>query len=112
MGVADQHPAFGQAEQFLLRGFRDRAIGGIDDLLVADPTVERGAAIAEDLAIDFRAELLGPEEHDVEMATAGSDIDERVADAALTPGRSVLVEFIDEDDQLVDAHLALLGHLP
>src|SRR5690606_12998564 len=86
--------------------------GGVDDLLVADAAVEGGAAVAEDLAVDLGAELLRAKEDNVQVSPTGGDIDEGVAQAALPASRSVLVQLVDEDDELVDAHLTLLCKLP
>ena len=105
MGVADEQAALRQPEQLGLGGLAERAVGGVDDLLVADPAVERGAAVAEDLVVDLGAELLGAEEDDVEVAAAGGDVDQGVAQPALAAAGGVLVELVDEDDHLVDAQL-------
>jgi hypothetical protein len=41
---------------------------------------------------------LRPEKDDIEVTTAGSDIDQRVTQGALTAAGSVFVELVDEDD--------------
>src|SRR5690606_70933 len=107
VGVPDQQPALGQAEQLRLRRVGDRPVRRVDDLLVPDAAVEGRAAVPADLAVDPRAELLGTEEHHVEVAPAGGDVDEGVAQAPLAAGRGVLVQLIDEHDQLVNAELGL-----
>src|SRR5699024_6161538 len=90
----------------------DRAIGSVDDLLIANPAVERRTAIAENLAVDLGSELLGAEQDDVEVTPSRGNIHERISQAALAAGWCVFVELIDEDDELVDAHLALFGEFP
>ncbi len=83
MRMANEQPALQQPEQFLLGSLGNRPVGGVDDLLVANPAIERGAAVAQDLAIDLGPELLGAKQHDVEVPAPGRDIHQRIAEAAI-----------------------------
>ena len=52
------------------------------------------------------------EEDDVEVPTAGGDVDEGVSESALASGRRVLIELVDEDHHRVHAEFLIFGHSP
>ena len=107
-----QEPPLLETEQLVPGGLGEGAVRRVDELLVADPAVKRRAAVAQDLAVDFGTELLGAKEDDVEMPTPSSDVDQRVAQPALTSRRCVLVQLVDEHHDRIDAQLLPLGHAP
>ena len=112
MSVADQQSSFWQSQEFGFGRFTEGAIGTVDDLFVPDSTVKRGTAIAEDFAIDLRAELLRAEEHDVEVAASSGDIDQRIAKATLATGGSMFVQLVDKHDQFANAEFLVLSEFP
>ena len=112
MRVPGQDRPLFQTEQLVLGRLGERAIGGVGQLLIADPAVKGGAAIAENLAVDLRAELLGAEEHDIQVPATRGDVDEGVAQAPLPARWRVFVQLVDEDDDRLHAELLLLGHFP
>src|SRR5215207_3765402 len=63
MRVPCQDRPLFQAEQLVLGRLGERAIGGIGQLFIADTAVKRRTAVAENLTVDLRAELLSAEEN-------------------------------------------------
>ena len=72
----------------------------------------KNVKISKDFMIYLRAELLSSEKHYIEVSTARSDVDQCISQIVLRSRRRILVQFIHEDDHLVNAELALFGLIP
>src|SRR3954447_23800833 len=105
VGVPGQDRALLQAKQLVFGRFGERSIGRVGQLFVADPPIERGTAVTQNLAVYLRPELLGAKEDDVEMPAARCDVDKGVSQTALPAGRRVLVQLVDEDDDSLHTEL-------
>src|SRR5215212_1057520 len=78
VGVAQEEAAFLQLQELLTYRLGERAVGGVGELLVADAPVEARRRVADDLVVNLAAELLGPEEGELEVAPAGGDVHEGI----------------------------------
>ena len=99
MGVAQEEAAFFELEELLAGRAGEGAVAAVCQLLVAYAAVEAGGGVAYHLVVYFGAELLGAEEGEVEVASAGRNVNQGVLEAAGPGARGgVLVELVDEDD--------------
>ena len=65
------------------------------------------SCIANDATLHLRPELLRAEQHETEVATTFGNVEQHFANICVVPvGRCVLVEFIDEDDDVIDSEAA------